>query len=259
MRGVVPIRDGSFAFDPRLMPGVRADPGEAARLLGAGALPETVEVPVWCYLIETGDGPGLVDTGGGALMGAGFGALAGRLAALGVAPRDIRTVWLTHLHGDHCGGLLDSDGAAAFPEARIALAEAEAAFWLDIAPPAPLRPIAEDARRALAPYAGRVDRVREGDPVGPAVAQAAHGHTAGHTAWAFEDHDALAAGDIFHVPALQLARPDWSTDWDHDAAAATRARQDLTCRAAGRGWMLLTGHGGTLAPRPEGWAPNETE
>lgn len=259
MRGVVSIRDGSFAFDPRLMPGVRAAPDEAARLLGAAALPEAIKVPVWCYLVETEDGPALLDTGGGALMGAGFGALAGRLAALGIAPGEIRTVWLTHLHGDHCGGLLGPDGAAAFPVARITLPEAEAAFWLDAAPPAPLRPIADDARRALDPYAGRIDRVGDGDRIGPAVAQAAPGHTAGHTAWAFEGHGALAAGDIFHVPALQLARPDWSTDWDHDAAAAAQARQALTRRAADRGWTLLTGHGGPLAPGPEGWAPIRPE
>ena len=259
MRRVVPIRDGSFAFDPRLMPGVRAAPDEAARLLGAEALPETVDVPVWCYLVETGCGPGLLDTGGGALMGAGFGALAGRLTALGIAPGEIRTIWLTHLHGDHCGGLLGPEGAAAFPEARIALAEAEAAFWLDTEPPAPLRPIAEDARRALSPYAGRIDRVGDGDGVGPAVALAAPGHTAGHTAWVLEDHGALAAGDIFHVAALQLARPDWSTDWDHDPDAAAHARRALTDRAAGRGRTLLTGHGGPLAPGPDGWAPLQTE
>ena len=252
MRGIIPILDGSFPFELRRMPGAWAEPDEAARLLGAETLPDRVEVPVWCYLMETDSGPGLVDAGGGTLMGKGFGGLAERLAEIGLDPGDIRTVWLTHLHGDHCGGLLDADGKAAFPAARIALSAVEAAFWFSSDLTAGLRPIAEDAQRALAPYADRIDLLADRERAGDATACGAPGHTAGHTAWLFEKKRALAAGDILHILALQLDRPDWSTVWDQDAEAAAHTRSLLIRFAVDGALTLLTGHAGPFAPGQDG-------
>ncbi len=60
----------------------------------------------------------LVDAGAGALWGASAGRLAANLHAAGVAPDAVDTVLMTHLHGDHVGGLLDSAGAPALPPRR---------------------------------------------------------------------------------------------------------------------------------------------
>jgi len=40
------------------------------------------------------------------------------LRALSVQPGDIDTVLATHLHPDHIGGLVDSNGGAVFPNAE---------------------------------------------------------------------------------------------------------------------------------------------
>jgi glyoxylase-like metal-dependent hydrolase (beta-lactamase superfamily II) len=40
------------------------------------------------------------------------------LSGLGIAPSDVGTVALSHVHDDHVGGLLGADGAPAFPNAR---------------------------------------------------------------------------------------------------------------------------------------------
>ncbi|WP_306118231.1 MULTISPECIES: amidohydrolase family protein [unclassified Roseitalea] len=246
--GAIAIHDMSFGFDPELFAGVRDDPVHAARLLGVDVLPARIDVPVWAYLIVTADGPCLVDTGGGHFMNAGFGGVAAALAARSIAPGDIVRVYLTHLHGDHCGGLLAANGAAAFPNARLALPAAEADCWLGGDVPQPMRAIADEAARAIAPYADRTDRIAPGDRIGQAIAIEASGHTPGHTAWLFERQHALACGDIIHVPAIQLAHPQWSTDWDMDADAARATRLALMRRARQSDLALLTGHGGILHP-----------
>lgn len=250
MSAVQPIRDGAFPFDPRMIDGARSDPARAASLLGAETLPAQVDLPVWCYLIRTEAGPGLVDTGGGALMGAGFGALGGALAEAGVAPHQITRIWLTHLHADHCGGLLTAEGGAAFARARIAVGAGERAFWRARDLPQALEPIAREARAALAPYAGRIDAVHPGALLDGAEAVAAPGHTPGHLAWAFPALGVLAAGDIVHLGALQLADPGWSTDWDLDVRAATATRRALIARAQAQGLALLTGHAGRIDVGP---------
>lgn len=245
---IIPIRDGGFAFDPRLYPAARAAPERAAALLGRNELPQAVELPVWAYLMRTAEGPCLVDTGGGSTMGEGFGALIGELARLGIAARDITRIYLTHLHGDHCGGLIDADGAAAFPNASLAVPDAEIAFWLETDQPADRQPIVEDARRALSAYDGKVDRTQSGMRVGAATAIDATGHTPGHTAWLFDAFGALACGDIVHLRAIALAHPDWSTDWDIDPTKAAATRLALMRRAADDGLDLLTSHGGQITP-----------
>jgi glyoxylase-like metal-dependent hydrolase (beta-lactamase superfamily II) len=243
---VTPIRDGSFPFDPRLVETVAADRAGAAALMGLEVLPEAVEVPVWAYLLKAPEGLCLVDTGAGSLLGPRMGGLAKRLGEIGVVPGDIALVLLTHLHGDHCGGLLTPDGGAAFPAARVAVPGAELDWWLGGAAPEDSGEIARDAARAIGACEGRLLRVAPGDRIGPAEALAAPGHTPGHMAYALHGARALAAGDIFHLPAVQLARPELSAAWDHDPREAARTRRALLDRARLEGWDLLTGHGGII-------------
>ncbi len=248
MTALLPILDSHFPFDPMLLPAVRQAPAEAARLLGAPELPGEISLPVWCYLTLAGEALGLVDTGSGALFGEADGRLEARLLREGVSPDQIRRVWLTHLHGDHCGGLVRRDGEPVFPNARIAVPAREVEFWLDRAHEDTAADIARDARAALRPYGGRLDHVSPGDIVDGAEAIAAPGHTPGHLAWRLPAQNALAAGDILHVPALQLAHLDWSSDWDWDAALATQSRKALIDAARTEGQSLLTGHGGVFSP-----------
>jgi N-acyl homoserine lactone hydrolase len=102
-------------------------------------------VPICCYLLDTGRGFAMVDTGlDSRRLADPLAAIAifrdatfpappvvlpehevpAQLAALGVAPGDIREVVLSHAHGDHTGHLRD------FPNARITIQrqEYEAAF-----------------------------------------------------------------------------------------------------------------------------------
>jgi len=46
------------------------------------------------------------------------GRLVEALDEVGIVVPDVDTVVLTHLHEDHCGGVVDGSGSPVFPEAR---------------------------------------------------------------------------------------------------------------------------------------------
>jgi glyoxylase-like metal-dependent hydrolase (beta-lactamase superfamily II) len=80
-------------------------------------------LPRTSYLLRSGDGTVLVDTGVGPTGLWGWDAefeegLLPALAAAGAAPADVDVVFLTHLHIDHVGWNTDRDGGVVFPNAR---------------------------------------------------------------------------------------------------------------------------------------------
>ena len=51
------------------------------------------------------------------------------LSLMGLTPADIGFIYLTHLHGDHIGGLMDG-GRAVFPAAQVFVAKQEFRGWM---------------------------------------------------------------------------------------------------------------------------------
>jgi glyoxylase-like metal-dependent hydrolase (beta-lactamase superfamily II) len=82
-----------------------------------------IERVMGAYVVETPDGPGLVDCGPAST----FGALKAGLEERGLSVRDLRHLLLSHIHLDHAGaaGLLVREN----PELRVHVAE-EGAFHL---------------------------------------------------------------------------------------------------------------------------------
>lgn len=245
---VTALYDGRFDMGTGLFPDIAKEPLVAKELLGLRAVPNTIDVPVWAFLLRHADHVALVDAGGGALMGPGFGGVRAALAAAGVTSAEIDRVFLSHLHGDHCGGLIGADFTAQYPNARLAIGRAEVAFWTGGQIATDLSAIAQDAQHVLAAYRDRIDLVQPGDRVDGALAIAAAGHTPGHIAWGFDALGAVAAGDIFHVPKIQIAKPHWHNQWDMDATAARESRIRIVSEAIRSAHSLLCGHGGMIGP-----------
>jgi glyoxylase-like metal-dependent hydrolase (beta-lactamase superfamily II) len=161
-----------------------------------------------------------------------LGQLPANLRAIGASPEAIDIVMLTHLHSDHSLGLVDERNRPVFPKAELYIHEVEAAFWLDreLQPGDSERIVgnSKKQRAVLAPYRGRIRRVQDGQVLPGITAMLRPGHTPGHTNWLIESggERLLIWGDIVHLAAVQLARPEARLiyDVDTDLAAATRAK-----------------------------------
>ena len=243
---ITPVWDGTLDAN---MDGIRGlDPAAASRLIAAEQQATGVDplvLPVRAFLVRSGGHLTLIDSGSGDTKGPRMGHLPASLAALGVAPADIGAIVMTHLHLDHSGGLVDASGAALFPNAQLVLHEAEAAYFLDT-PTAALdarsQRHAELQRALVAPYRERLRRVRDGEGTGGLTALLAPGHTPGHTAWlaASGGRRLMVLGDVVHLGAVQLPRPDTAMIYDvHPIMAAATRHRILELAAHQR--MLVAG------------------
>ncbi|MFP3040609.1 MBL fold metallo-hydrolase [Treponema primitia] len=181
------------------------------------------------FLIKTPDKILVVDTGFG-------GAILNSIKTLGFDPSQVDAVLLTHMHGDHIGGL-QKDGKAVFPKAQVYLARQEKDFW--IKPGAPTA--GNSAAAALAPYGNRVETFLPGE-LGSTIADlipgikpiAAFGHTPGHTVFMVESEGKklLIWGDLMHAQLIQFPLPDQSVSYDTDPVAAAAIRRRILAYVA---------------------------
>ncbi|MFN3938178.1 MAG: MBL fold metallo-hydrolase [Gemmobacter sp.] len=142
------------------------------------------------------------------------------LGAAGYAPGDVTAVVITHMHGDHIGGLMGETGPT-FPNARYFAGAEEFDHWTMSGN--------ELFGRNVEPLAEQMTMLDDGDsPVSGVTAMASFGHTPGHMAFMLESEgqSLLLIGDITNHYVFSLAHPDWEVRFDMDkaAAAATRRR-----------------------------------
>ncbi|MFP3090620.1 MBL fold metallo-hydrolase [Treponema sp. TIM-1] len=230
--------------------------GRSSLLIGADARDIERYVPGGTYqsatntfLIRTGEKNILVDTGFG-------GAVFNHLKTLGVEAAQIDAVLLTHLHGDHIGGL-QKGGKPLFPRATVYLAQEEREFWAGSA----------NAAAALAPYGDKVVTFRPGalgadipELLPGITAIAAFGHTPGHTLYLVQSggEGLLIWGDLIHVQGIQFPLPGVSVTYDTDPAAAAAIRTKVLEYAAGNhipigGMHLVYPAIGTVSPQGNGY------
>ena len=153
-----------------------------------------------------------------------------RLQELGYTPTDIDAIFITHLHGDHIGGLL-KDGQPVFTQTKLYIPSVELDAWMQDA----------KVQALVAAYADRLVKFTPDEALPCGVqAIAAYGHTPGHTLYLAGDK--LIAGDIMHGLALQLHHPEFCARYDMDKEGAIASRKSVINRAKQEGWTLFGMH-----------------
>lgn len=200
-------------------------------LIKSLGLEEGIPSSISTFWVETEGVKVLFDAG----LGAPESLLQAGLDSIGVAPEDIRYVYLTHFHHDHIGGMLKGD-TAVFPRAEVYAAKAEYEGWMKME--ASQRAEVEKLAEA---YKGHIHFFEFGDTIpGKVVALEAVGHTPGHTV--YQTGKLLVIGDLIHGAALQLAHPDICPSFDMNPEDAIRARKHYLQYAKDNGLTLAGMH-----------------
>jgi len=165
-------------------------------------------------LVNTGSELILFDTG---LNGA---AITEAVEMAGYSPDAVTHVILTHMHGDHIGGLM-MDGAETFPNAAYITGQVEFDHWSGTDN--------EGFANMVAPLAEKMTFIGDGASIRPGItSMAAFGHTPGHMAYMLDSdgQQLLIFADLANHYVWSLAYPDWEVrfDMDKEAAAASRRR-----------------------------------
>ena len=224
--------------------------GKTVAALHAAFEKAPLQVSDNAYLVNTGKRLVLVDTGAGDLFGPTLGKLIGNLKASGYQPGQVDDIFLTHMHPDHVGGLVENH-VIQFPNAVVHADRLEAAYWLsrknlDSAPDA-TKAFFQGAMASLDPYV-RAGRFRPFDgrvELVPGVSSyPSFGHTAGHTSYMIESEGKtlLLMGDLIHVPAVQFAHPNVTIAFDADPGEAAASRIKVFNQAAKEGTLVAGAH-----------------
>jgi glyoxylase-like metal-dependent hydrolase (beta-lactamase superfamily II) len=245
---ITPISDGTFDLPMDQI--IRQKPELTRTTLTKNFLKLPVETSDNAFLINTGSKLVLVDTGAGALFGPTVGKFVNNLKAAGYRPEQIDEIYITHMHGDHVGGLV-SNGQRVFPNATVRAGKPDADYWLSEAnmnkAPADKKDFFKGAMASINPYikAGKFKAIEADGELVPGVsAMAEHGHTPGHTAYAVESHGQklVLIGDLIHLAAVQFDNPQVTIAFDSDEKAAYASRKKVFDEAAKNGWMVGGAH-----------------
>ena len=201
---------------------IGADPALLNRYIPADGFMHSTNV----FLVKTPEQTILIDTGFGTTI-------FDKMKALDVEPEQIDIVLITHLHGDHFGGL-QRDGRALFPNAKIYVSAREHEYFTRTQ-------VNQGAVAALAPYGANVitfepsalgSTLRELLPGITAIAN--YGHTPGHTVFLVQNGGVrlIIAGDFLHLALVQFPNPDISATFDVDPIAAAVSRRQILAWAA---------------------------
>lgn len=143
-----------------------------------------------------------------------------RMKELGFSASDIGVIFITHLHGDHIGGLV-KDGQPVFPQAKLYILSVELDAWTKSPESTP-----QNVKAMMEAYGEKLVKYTLEDslPVG-VKAIAAYGHTPGHTIYRIDNK--LIVGDIMHGVALQMEHPEFCARFDMDKEQAIASRKAI--------------------------------
>ena len=198
--------------------GTNASPEDFAALSAANFIPaDRTQNFFTPTLVNTGAELILFDTGLAA-----EGTLSA-LTAAGITPDQVDTVVLTHMHGDHIGGLMGADGVTpTFANARYLTGATEHNYWSGAAN--------EGFDKNVKPLNDRIAFLDDGGTVASGITgMNAFGHSPGHMVYHIESDGQrlMITADTANHYVWSLQKPDWEVRFDADKPAASAARKQV--------------------------------
>ncbi|UIR57312.1 MBL fold metallo-hydrolase [Sphingobacterium sp. SRCM116780] len=231
------VTDGHVLISPAqpiIAPGIAKERVKAA-MEDSFMLSDSVDAAINILVIRKGKKIIIIDTGSGAALGDQAGKFLENLMATGIRPEEVTDIFITHLHVDHIGGILDAAGQQVFQQANYHLSQLEYDFWMSADPDfskskdtgSHTESIAL-ARKVIAAIQDKIQLFTIGETLFGCLKTAlAAGHTPGHPTLTIfsEDQEMTHIVDTAHT-SLLLLHPEWGTEWDtnFEEGVATRQR-----------------------------------
>jgi glyoxylase-like metal-dependent hydrolase (beta-lactamase superfamily II) len=145
------------------------------------------------------------------------------LTAAGYTADQIDIVVLTHMHGDHIGGLMGADGTTpTFANARYVTGAVEHNHWAGAAN--------EGFDKNVKPLNEKIAFLDDGGSVVSGITgMSAFGHSPGHMIYQVESDGQrlMITADTANHYVWSLQKPDWEVRFDMDKAAAAAVRKQV--------------------------------
>jgi len=202
------------------------------------------------FLINTGAKLVLIDAGAASLFGPTLGQLLGNLKASGYKPEQVDEIYISHMHGDHIGGLASNEQRV-FPNAIVRAGKLDADYYLNPAnldkAPAEAKDDFQGPLVSINPYvkAGKFQPIIANSELAPGIKSYLNGgHTPGHITYVVESkgQKLVLLGDLVHVQAVQFDNPGVGIQFDGDSKIAIAERKEAFAAAAKGGYLIGAPH-----------------
>ena len=244
----VALRDGALQFpNDNQVFGVGHSPEEVASLLTAAGEPtDKLHLSLQPLLVKTTDRVLLFDTGAGTNFGPSAGRLLTALSDAAVDPHSVTDIFISHVHGDHVGGLVDAGGGLVFPAAAIHVSEPEWTFLSGMNDETAKNVGIKQFTPFIAAITPKIAAFAPGSEIIPGVVKAVEikGHTPGHSGYLITSGQSslLYVGDAMHHYVLSVQKPEWPNGFDGDPETAAASRSALLAQSAASGQRLYVVH-----------------
>ena len=181
----------------------------------------TFQIQTNAFLVKTDDKNILIDAGYGKN-------LFDNLNSLDVTEDKVDIILITHMHGDHIGGLL-KNGKAAFPNAELYVSQAEHDYWISTDNNANIRNIFEAYKSKLHLFEPADLGSNKQNLFTGFQGIKAYGHTPGHTVFMIESEGnrLMVWGDITHATVVQMPHPEITISFDVNPDEARETRKKI--------------------------------